>query len=162
MTVTPPAGTHNADAALSTTATLTAAAALERFAAVALSSTATLDATATLSRPLAAALSTTASLTATMVIEGQVPTTVGFMRPATMGAATIRPRGGVTVPTMAALVSIDTATMTAVVSTSIPGSRYGVPVFVGGSVSPVAAGLFASGLAYVWFADDGIHVVEAS
>lgn len=162
MTVTPPAGTHNADAALSTTGTLTAAAALERFADVALSTTATLTATAGLDRPLAAALSTTATLTATMIIEGQVPTTVGFMRPATMSAATIRPRGGVTAPTIAALVSIDTATMTAVVSTSIPGSRYGVPVFVGGTDDPVTEGLIAAGLAYVWFADDGIHVVEAS
>ena len=84
------------------------------------------------------------------------------MRGVELGTATIRPRGGVTVPTIGALVSIDEATMTAVVSTSIAPSRYGVGVFVGGTVDPVTAGLIPSGSAYVWFADDGIHVQGAS
>ena len=142
MDVTPASGTVTFDAALSTTSALTATAVLER--------------------PAAAALSTAVAIAATMVIEGETPTTVGFMRAAEMAAATIRPRGGVTLPTIAALVSIDEATMTAVVSTSIPGSRYGVPLLVGGSVDPVTAGLVPSGSAYVWFADDGIHVQGAS
>jgi hypothetical protein len=158
MTVTPPVGTVTADAALSTAAALTSTAALNRPLDAALSTVATVTATAALSRPVAAAISTALSVSASMSIAGEEPTTVGYMRPAVAAAPSIRPRGGVTSPTIAALVSIDSATMTAVVDTAAARSPLGVPVFVGGSVSPVAAGLIVSGLAYVWFADDGIHV----
>jgi epidermal growth factor receptor substrate 15 len=160
-TVTSP-GSIVADSAVSSTATITPNATVTRALDAALSTTVGIAPALYLARPGAAALSTTLALSASMTIAGQSPTTQGYMRAASPAVATMRPRGGVTAPTIAALLSIDTATMTAVVDTTAQVSPLGVPVFVGGSVSPVAAGLIASGIAYVWFADDGIHVQGAS
>jgi hypothetical protein len=200
--------THSAAAALSTTATLTATAAVTRPAAAAISTTSAVTATAAVTRPAAAAISTTATISASMTVTSagisadaalsttsaiaatvnvtrpaaaalstalsisasltvggeSGTTTVGYLRGVELAGATLRsPATNPTdAPTLGALVNIDTVTLTAVVSTSVTPSRYGVSVFVGGSVDPITAGLLPSGSAYVWFASDGIHVQEAT
>lgn len=152
-------------ASVATAATITASASVTSgsgavAADVAVSESVSITAAASVARVAAASLSVACTVTAAATLSGH--TTQGFMRPVQLGASSMRPRGGVSTPTVAALLSIDASTMTARVSTSAVPSQYGVGVFVGGSVSPVVAGLIPAGRAYVWFADDGVHVVGES
>jgi hypothetical protein len=81
----------------------------------------------------------------------------------TRARATMTPiTGAGNAPRRISLLSVDTATMTALVSlTQVPGLA-GVAVFIGGDESPEDAGLVAAGVPYVWISDGVVYYEDGS
>lgn len=159
--VTPAAGTHYAEAALTATATLAATAAVDRFADAALTVTATQTATGARETFAAASLTVTATRTATGS-SSTIQTTPGTMRAVDLATATMRPGTSTQVPRMAAIVGVDAATMTLLISTTTPPAAAGIAVFYGGDESPEDAGLIAAGTPYLWITEGTVYYEDGS
>jgi hypothetical protein len=154
-----------AAATVATTATLTAAADAttpgSHDATGSVSVTATLTAAANVERSAAATLAVTSTITVVGFLNEE--TTRGLMAGIERAASTMTPiTGAGSPPRRVSLLSIDTATMTALVSlTEVPGLG-GVPVFIGGDESPLAAGLVGEGEAYLWISDGVVYYEDGS
>lgn len=147
------------------TATLAAAADVVTPSLVDIAAVLAVTTTPTAAGALSTSASATLAVTSTLTVAGflEEESTRGLMAGVTRATATMTPiTGAGNVPRRVSLLSIDTATMTALVSmTQVPGLA-GVPVFIGGDESPLLAGLVAAGTAYLWISDGVVYYEDGS